>query len=78
MFETYQKNIRDVQFFLRVLDSLESQPRDKSQGKVASLIKDVTIIPNNLQQCRIANGALLIEYFNEDLQSSLTFQQELT
>ena len=64
--------------FLSVIDCLNNQPRDKFQGNVASSIKDVTITPNNLEQCRTGNEALMLEYFNDEVQSELTFQEELT
>ena len=50
---------------------------DRFQGKVASATKAVKIIPNNLEQCKAEDEALALEYYNEDLLSQSTFQQEM-
>ena len=63
--------------FLPFIDCLEKQLSDRFQGKTASTIKTVKIIPNNLDQCKVGDEALVLEYYNEDLPSPSTFQQEL-
>ena len=64
-----------MQFFLPFKDCLKKQFTDRFQGKVASAIKTVKIIPNNLEQCKAGDEALVLEYYNEDLPSPSTFQQ---
>ena len=63
--------------FLPFIDSLKKQLSDRFQSKVTSSIKAVKVIPNNLEQCKAEDEAIVLEYYNEDLPSSSTFQQEL-
>ena len=55
----------------------KKQLSDRFQGKVLSAFKAVKIIPNNLEQCKAEDEALVLEYYNEGLPSLSTFQQEL-
>ena len=63
--------------FLPFIDSLKKQLSDRFQSKVTSSIKAVKVIPNNLEQCKAEDEAIVLEYYNEDLPSSSTFQREL-
>ena len=56
---------------------LKKQLSYRFQGKSASAIKAVKVIPNNLEQCKAGDEVLVLEYYNKDLPSPSTFQQEL-
>ena len=63
--------------FLPFIDCFKKQLSDRLQGKVASAIKVVKIIPNKFEQCKAEDEALVLQYYNEDLPSPSTLQQEL-
>ena len=51
--------------------------RSKLGSKIGSReqsFKAIKIIPNNLEQCKAEDKALVLEYYNEDLTRPLTFQ----
>ena len=56
--------------FLPFVDCLKN-------SKVVSTIKAVKTMPKNLEQCKAEDEALVLKYYNEDLSSPSTFQQEL-
>ena len=61
----------------QIVGCLKKQLSDRFEDKFDSAIKAVKIIPNNLEQCKAEDEALVLEYYNEDLPSLSIFQQEL-
>ena len=74
--DTPEDYLRGV-IFLPFIDCVKNSSAIDLKKKVNSSFKAVKIIPNNLEQCKAEDEALVLEYYNEDLPSPSTFQQEL-